>query len=147
MKSILGLVRERWSGQDPFRTGKWEQSGNQSPEKKYKEGVGKPFLFYVDKLNSNRSTTATTISSHLFSSKMVSLKSLAAMLAIGVFSATAAPVDSKSEVNALVARADLKVYTCEHPHWGGKCRDTDTTVNQCSKSRPATPPNLKINKC
>ncbi|KAK4148470.1 hypothetical protein C8A00DRAFT_38962 [Chaetomidium leptoderma] len=58
---------------------------------------------------------------------MLALKSLSAILAFGVLSATAAPASS-----AIIARQDgAEIKVCSTPYYGGRCEILATPLAQC----------------
>lgn len=68
---------------------------------------------------------------------MVSLKSLAGFLALGVLSTTAAPANSLAETKALAGRQNtVDVYACEHTDWKGACRSFNSVAGSCCESKP-----------
>ena len=67
---------------------------------------------------------------------MLSLKSLTAILALGVLSATAAPANVV-ETKAVAGRANtVQVYACEHSEWRGVCKTFTSNAGACCKSKP-----------
>jgi hypothetical protein len=71
--------------------------------------------------------------------KMVSLKSLAAVLALGVFSATAAPASIAVEAKGLTARDGFPVYVCEGTDFTGYCEELISPIGEyCRESKSTT---------
>ena len=69
---------------------------------------------------------------------MVPLKSLAAFLALGVLSTTAAPANSLAEAKALAGRQNtVNVYACEHTDWRGACQTFNSVAGSCCESKLA----------
>jgi hypothetical protein len=67
-------------------------------------------------------------------SKMVSIKSLAAILAVGVLSVTAAPA---VEADAIRARGiKPPVQACKDKEFGGECETFEAEVGECCESKP-----------
>ncbi|KXX81183.1 hypothetical protein MMYC01_201587 [Madurella mycetomatis] len=63
---------------------------------------------------------------------MIALKSLAAILALGVISATAAPADNVVETKLVKARQNtVQVHVCEHIDWRGACRIFTSNAGAC----------------
>ncbi|KAF2681002.1 hypothetical protein K458DRAFT_420920 [Lentithecium fluviatile CBS 122367] len=64
---------------------------------------------------------------------MVSFKSVAAVLAFNVLSATAAPasspVEMRGEVNVL---AQASIYMCKDIRWNGDCRNVLVNLDTCT---------------
>ncbi|KAK3298230.1 uncharacterized protein B0H64DRAFT_384513 [Chaetomium fimeti] len=77
---------------------------------------------------------------------MVSLKSFAAFLALGVLSATAAPANDLVEARAIATRQNtVSVYVCEHANWRGACKQYDSNPVDCGESKP-TPTSKPLKK-
>jgi hypothetical protein len=67
---------------------------------------------------------------------MLVLKPLAAILALGLSSATAAPAKDVAGDTANVARARrAQVYACKNADWNGTCRTFGSAAGQCCRSK------------
>lgn len=79
---------------------------------------------------------------------MFALKSLTAILALGVFSATAAPANDVVGAKAVVAGRQnrVSVLACEHIDWRGACTTFSTIAGACCKSETAIPPGDPVPK-
>lgn len=65
--------------------------------------------------------------------KMFQLKTFITLLALGGFSAMAAPTANVpvSEHSGISRREDASVYACEHIKWGVPCHTFEFTPNNC----------------
>ena len=66
---------------------------------------------------------------------MVSIKSIAAILAFSVFSASALPAsEAGSPIDTRITRIDIRY--CKHINWGKPCQDARIALNECCKFTP-----------
>lgn len=66
---------------------------------------------------------------------MVSIKSIAAILAFSVFSASALPSsEAGSPIDTRITRIDIRY--CKHINWGKPCQDARIALNECCKFAP-----------
>jgi hypothetical protein len=68
-------------------------------------------------------------------SKMVSIKSLAAILAVGVLSATAAPAVEADAIHARQKGTLPSVQACKDKEFGGECKTFEEEAGSCCKSK------------
>ncbi|KAK3689896.1 hypothetical protein B0T22DRAFT_481079 [Podospora appendiculata] len=63
---------------------------------------------------------------------MVSMKALAAVLALNAMTASAAPTAEAVQVADRAIAAQASIYFCEHTRWNGACRNVLVNLDRCT---------------